>query len=230
MKSESTIARVLTFLKGAAVVALFAGLLAYAPEAKAASICESVVGNIVTNCGFEALPQNNQIPGWTKGGTNGVALSIPGYQNSGDRSLDLAFDPPGVSFASQNLGGAGTYSVSFWLTFYTGGIFSNPAPNVSITFGDQVLLVPNIVLGGQNPTYSQYQFSSVSTAAPADLRFEVSGSVSGVQYFEFLVDDVVVQLIELAPTQPSNVPEPSSSAMMIAGVAGLAFAARRRLS
>ncbi|MBL8215814.1 MAG: PEP-CTERM sorting domain-containing protein [Bryobacterales bacterium] len=207
--------------------ALVGGLIACAPAAEAASICESVASNLVTNCGFESTA-GSAPAGWTTGGTNGVAFALATYQNTGARALDLAFDAPGSAFASQALGGAGTYAVSFWLTFYTGGIISSErAPTVAVTFGDQVLSVPNIPLGLQDPVYAQYQFASVATATPAVLRFETSGTTRN-QFYEFFVDDVVVTLLAAAPDPQANIPEPSSFPLVMAGVAGLALAARRR--
>lgn len=194
---------------------LAGGRLAHA----APSSCDAVVGNLVANCGFEVRDPLQ----WTRGGLGGVALSLSGVAHTGSRALDLAFDtdPSGSlfgSFVSQNVGGAGVYDVSFWLTFYTAGIVDpNRRPDLEVAFGDQTLNVDvtTVPLSGQDFVYGLYQFSNVATAAPATLRIGVS-STANVQHYEFLVDDVVVT------GRPYDVPEPATLPLVFGALAGLA--------
>ena len=202
----------------AAVGALAVG----GPAAQAASQCESVAGNLVLNCGFENRGPQNRPTDWSTGGPNGVAISLPFSQRTGDRSLAMNFDAPGTSFASQAVGGAGTYNVSFWLDSYTGGVASTLVPSLSVTFGDQTLNVTLPVNNTQNQNYIFFQFNNVTTAAAAALMFQTSGSVVGRQYLDLLIDDVVVTSVTPA------VPEPSSMAMGLSGLAGLALWRRRQ--
>lgn len=193
--------------------------------ARAASECEGVAGNLVTNCGFEQIGATGfAVTGWTTGGPNGVALSLAGFgdQHSGNRYLFSNFDAPGSSFASQVVGGPGTYNVSFWLDFYSQGVPSNPVPTLTVSLGDQVLPVSLSVTNTQNVNYRQFQFSNVTTAALAELRFTTSGSLSNVQYVNLFIDDVAVTSVAAV------VPEPSSLAMGLAGLAGLAAWRRRQ--
>jgi hypothetical protein len=199
-------------------VGLFAAGVRVAQAAP--SLCGGVVGNLVTNCGFESAIGFNNVPGWTTGGVNGAVLSLTSLQNSGDRSLFMNFDAPGSAFASQAVGGAGSYDVSFWLMLYTQGVPSNAAPTLEIIFGDQNLAVTVPPNNLQDVVYTEFRFTNVTTTAPAELRFAMSGAETGRQYHNFLVDDVVVT------ARPSQVPEPSSIALVLAALVG--FSASRR--
>ncbi len=198
------------------------GLMAAGGQAAMAqSQCESVVGNLVTNCGFETQAGGNPT-GWTTGGPNGVSLALSGVAHTGVRSLVSNFDAPGGTFINQAVGGAGTYDVSFWLDLYSQGVPSNPVPTIAITFGDQTLNVNPVIDNKQDPQYTQFLFPNVTTAAPAVLQFATSGNLTNVQYVNFLVDDVVVTLIS------SPVPEPSALALALTALAALAMVRRRQ--
>jgi len=163
------------------------------------------------------------VTGWSTGGPNGVAYSLVGFgdQHSGNRYLVSNFNTPGSSFVSQVVGGPGTYNVSFWLDLYSQGVPTNPVPTLTITLGDQTLPVSLSVTNTQNANYRYFEFFNVTTASSAELRFTTSGNLPSVQYVNLFVDDVVVA---------SAVPEPSSLALGLAGLAGLALWRRKRRS
>lgn len=207
-------------LSAVAACAAVGVMAAGGQAAMAQSQCESVVGNLVTNCGFETQAGGNPT-GWTTGGS-GVSLALTGLARTGVRSLYSNFDAPGTTFVNQAVGGAGTYDVSFWLDLYTQGVPSNPVPTIAITFGDQTLNVNPVIDNNQDPQYTQFVFSNVTTATPAVLQFATSGNLTNVQYVNFLVDDVVVTLIS------SPVPEPSALALAVAALAALAMVRRRQ--
>ena len=186
-----------------AICAAAGFLAAGGQQVQAAAACASVAGNLVTNCGFEDNTLNAPT-GWTTGGS-GVSLTLSGLQHTGERSLYMNFDAPGDTVVSQLVGGAGTYNVSFWLDLYSQGVPSSPLPKIVITFGDQTLNVNPSIDNNQDPQYSLFQFSNVTTAAPALLRFETSGTrtTQFVQYVNFLVDDVLVTQVATAVPEPS---------------------------
>lgn len=199
--------------------AAIGALAAAGPAAQAASQCESSAGNLVTNCGFESFVNPLRRPSaWSTGGS-GIASVLAGYEHTGSGSLGLNFDTPGSAFASQVVGGAGTYNVSFWLDLYSSGVPTNLAPTLSVTFGDQTLSINLPVTNTQNQNYRFFQFNNVTTATPAELKFQTSGNApaGSIQYFDFFVDDVVVTSVATA------VPEPSSLALALGGLAGLAL-------
>jgi MYXO-CTERM domain-containing protein len=135
--------------------------------------------------------------------------------------LYAVFDAPGGTVVSQLIGGAGTYNVSFWLDLYSQGVPTNPLPRIAITFGDQTLNVNPVIDNKQTPAYTLFEFSNVTTAAPALLEFEASGDQI-LQYVSFLVDDVVVTQVA------SSVPEPSALGLGLMGLAGATLMTRRR--
>lgn len=206
-----------TALAGVAVGLLAAG----GQAARAASDCEGVGGNLVANCGFEQIGSSaSAVTGWSTGGPNGAAFSLAGFgdQHSGNRHLLLGFGSPGSSFVSQVVGGPGTYNVSFWLDLYSQGVPTNPAPTLTITLGDQTLPVSLSVTNTQNTNYRYFEFFNVTTATSAELRFTTTGNLPSVQYVYLFVDDVAVA---------SAVPEPSSLALGLASLAGLALWRRK---
>lgn len=204
---------------------LAVGLLAAAPTQQVlavASQCDGVVGNLVTNCGFEA---GSAVTGWTAGGTQGVAFGLAGLERTGTRGGILNFDAPGSAFISQSVGGPGTYDVSFWLGFYDSGIpNSDRVPQVSVVFGGQQLSVaPPSNQGVQTIVYGFFSFSNLAIVGPATLSFATSSQTGGIQYYDFLIDDVVVTARSVSP-----VPEPGTLALLGLGLAGLGLSRRRK--
>jgi len=96
----------------------FGFALAMSPFARAASVCDAISGNLVSNCGFESDPGGTNVPtGWSL--TNGPFAHTSGPENSGTWSyfLDQARRPDPLVLSQSIVTTPGDrYRVSFWAT------------------------------------------------------------------------------------------------------------------
>jgi len=215
------------------IAAIFIAVLATGtlPSFATPSICNAVVGNLVSNCGFEGGVTSSTIGGntnpsvpvsWTP--SAGYDLE-PGFNhlssnaNSGSNGLSIGNDDgqpvPTLSQTLTDVLGA-TYSGSLFVDYGASG-----TGDTSVFFDVQVNGATLVALNNDAAgTYTQYTFSFIGTGSDV-LTF--GGNTSPSEWF---VDDVVVTGA-LPPA--STVPEPGSL-LLLATASGPLLALRRRLS
>ena len=105
------------------------------------------------------------------------------------------------------------YTLTFWLK----NEFGNLGPNSFRAFIDSTLLLENVVALGSD--YVEFTFDFFATSTQTTLKF------SGRNYSSWtMLDDVSVE----ANGRHTQVPEPGTLALLGFGLAGLAFARRRK--
>ncbi len=195
--------------------------------AASASICDTVVGNLIQNCGFEAGTTTSTIGGssdtlapvdWTVNAAfdqfNGFNQVQGSTANSGNFSLKIGNDvgspAPAISETLTTLKGA-TYAGTFYLAYggsgggNTAGAFFDAEVNGSIVKA----------LDGTAPlAFTKETFSFVGTGSDT---VTFTGNTNPSEWF---IDDISVVT--------SAVPEPSLAWLMLIGAGALGFGMRRR--
>ena len=188
---------------------LFCGFWA-GPTAKAApSLCGSVSGNLVANCGFET----GDLTGWTASptGYNGILYGVDAVDAySGTYGAYLGGFGTAAMF-SQSL--ATTSNTRYTISFYLAHPDNTISPynnSFSVSFGGRLLYA---------------QINGAYSYQPITLYGLASSSLSTLQFsatdpnFYFSLDDVTVT---------AGVPEPASLALAVPGLALLLFVHLRR--
>jgi hypothetical protein len=174
------------------------------------SLCDSVAGNLLVNCGFEL-----GLSDWTLSGNNVFTFGAPmtGVDpNSGSDYASLGDQTDG--FMSQTLVTVPgqVYNISWYLE--VGELGGQSAPNAfSATWdGTQIYTATDLP---STSSFTQYSFTEVATSPSTTLMF---GYLNDPDFL--FLDDVAV----------SAVPEPGYFAAAGLGLLALLFAHKRRLA
>jgi MYXO-CTERM domain-containing protein len=177
-----------------------------ASRATAASICDGIPGNLVSNCGFET----GDFTGWTLGGNTlnpgdnyyGVDAFDANSGNFGaymSQDFFVGTSPVELSQTLATTVGA-TYDIAYWLE-------QDTAPTTgfthafSSTFGGTTLqsLAPTVALPGTVGIFTEYSFAETATAPSTTLQFAFENDD---QFWSF--DDVSVVAVAAATPEPST--------------------------
>ncbi len=197
------------------LLALF-GLVVIAAAPLAADTlapCDTgVVGNLVTNCGFEA----GDFTGWTEGGNFEDNEVVSGafyvYSGANSGSYYAVLGPVGADGTlSQTL--STTNGEDYTFSFYLASVGDDPSNFSALWDGTPVLSLtdPNTGTG-----FTEESFSVTGTGSDT-IQFDFRDDPAYIA-----LDDVVV----VATTSP--VPEPGTVGMLIAGLGAVIVARRRR--
>jgi hypothetical protein len=188
--------------------------------------CTGVVGNLVSNCGFETgdftswTLTGNDAPGELNNlygveGTDPINSIAP---NSGASQAFFADLDANATTLSQTLGTTPgtTYTLAFYLAqdTATGGGQSPYSNEVIVNFdGATLASLSDVPVEG----YTLYTYSGLASGGSTVLSLTMGNDLG-----ETLLDDVSVSI------PSTSTPEPSTWGLMCAGLFGLGFAARRK--
>lgn len=200
---------------------LATGLLAAAAPAgaqftPAASLCDAMPGNLVRNCGFETGDPSS----WTVDvplGSDVEVAELPTSAHTGRYVAQLSgFGTSSIWEALPTTPGA-QYAFTFYLVSLSSGGDPVTSGFFRAYFGGQQVFD----LVGQGPNfdngYARYSFVRLATAATTDIRFAARNSTA-----IYDLDDVSV-----TPAATAT-PEPTTVALVAAGLLALGAARRRR--
>ena len=221
-----------------AFILIFCGILTTGRVQAASSICDSIAGNLVGNCGFESADFSMwTVTGNLQGGINGNYIGVDTEDpHSGNYQAYLGAQSANQQTGSGNLYGPATtlsqaiattnyhlYSVDFSLDTNGCSAFDGDCPGYHNYFdvylnGHQVFATKDIPNSGG--LYNSFHFVASSiNGTPHNIQFDFTND-SDV----FLFDDVSV--VDLGPG--SQTPEPASFWLMVSGGCLFAVTLRRR--
>jgi hypothetical protein len=186
---------------------LLAGALPLA--AAPLSPCDSVAGNLVTNCGFET----GDFTAWTQGVDIDFTQVVSGpfylYSGANGGTWYATMGPEGTGTLSQTL--TTTVGQQYLFSFYIAGVADDPSTFNASWNGTQLLTTTDLDTGA---AFTQFSFSVTGTGSDT-----INFSFSDPTGYEAMDDVVVVS----APT-----PEPGTLGLIFGGLGAALVALRRR--
>lgn len=201
--------------------------LVFSPALRASSsICDSISGNLVTNCGFEASNdlEASSITGWTltpaaEGSDSGVESDIT---NSGSGAFEFGAEENDYDTLSQSI--ATINGQSYTLSFY---LFDSQGDGAGSDTDFQALWDGSSLLDQYTTTDGFVEYSyTVTGGAGGDCIDGCSDTLTFEGYNNpswYYLDDV-----SLTTGSDTETPEPSSFLLLGSGLVGLAGMLRRR--
>lgn len=215
------------------VLSAAVGVLLAAPSVASAQPCALMAGNLVQNCSFElgivkngADYPNAVVTGWTSLG-NSSSGTFERWTNSfngfaaqdGNSHLELQVNSPTAIEQVLGTTAGNSYTLNFWAAH-------RPRDNNGFSQIDVYINSVFFTSSGQISTpYQWNNFSQNFVASGANTTIEFRSMGNQNSYGDFL-DNVSVVTDESITN--NTVPEPSSFALLGAGVAFIGFMARRR--
>lgn len=194
------------------------------------SLCDSIAGNIVANCGFEGGTYSSNIDGTTNSNVPNSWTPNAGFDdytsfdhvvagpvNSGSYALSIGNDDPQpVPMLSQTLTDTPGVTYDGSLYVYYGGAGTS---DTSVFFDAIIDNTDVVTLNNSAPAvYTPYTFSFVGTGSDT---LTLQGNTTPSEWY---VDDIVI-----TGTATSAIPEPNT-ALLIAVSCGVLLLLRRRVT
>ena len=149
--------------------------------AQVASYCDSIAGNLVQNCGFEAYTAN-----WTFQYSGNVHENTSNSGNSHSGNWESYVNAyPGFGSLSQSISTTvgNIYKIDFWMENNGGrGL-------ITITFGGNILYSYEGFQGGDYPNYSQYSFTTIASSTESTLNIDGQRVNATFFFDDFVVTD-----------------------------------------